>query len=73
VRNLSLPAAHFRHQARPGFGGGSVELAIGLGVAPQRIDTIIDWPAAQEYGTKTAHRGENRQARAVLAPDGPPD
>lgn len=35
------------------FGGGYVELAIGLGVAPDRIDTIIDWAAAEEYGAKT--------------------
>jgi NADPH:quinone reductase-like Zn-dependent oxidoreductase len=34
------------------FGNGYVELAIGLGVAPDRIDTIIDRAAAQEYGTK---------------------
>jgi NADPH:quinone reductase-like Zn-dependent oxidoreductase len=35
------------------FGGGYVEMAIGLGVAPDRIDTIIDREAAQTYGTKT--------------------
>jgi NADPH:quinone reductase-like Zn-dependent oxidoreductase len=35
------------------FGGGYVEMAIGLGVAPDRIDTIIDWAAAQKYGTKS--------------------
>ena len=35
------------------FGGGYVEMAIGLGVAPERIDTIIDRAAAQEYGAKT--------------------
>jgi NADPH:quinone reductase-like Zn-dependent oxidoreductase len=35
------------------FGGGYVAMAIGLGVAPDRIDTIIDWAAAQEYGTKS--------------------
>jgi len=35
------------------FGGGYVEMAIGLGVAPDRIDTIIDREAAQKYGTKT--------------------
>ena len=34
-------------------GGGYVDLAIALGVAPQRIDTIIDWAAAQRYGVKT--------------------
>jgi NADPH:quinone reductase-like Zn-dependent oxidoreductase len=35
------------------FGGGYVEIAIGLGVAPDRIDTIIDWQAARQFGTKT--------------------
>ena len=35
------------------FGGGYVELAIeGLGVAAERVDTIIDWDAAQRYGAK---------------------
>jgi NADPH:quinone reductase-like Zn-dependent oxidoreductase len=35
------------------FGGGYVELALELGVAPDRIDTIIDFEAAQKYGVKT--------------------
>jgi NADPH:quinone reductase-like Zn-dependent oxidoreductase len=35
------------------FGGGYVEMAIGWGVPPERIDTIIDRSAAQHYGTKT--------------------
>lgn len=35
------------------FGGGYVDLAISLGVAPERIDTIMDWAAAARYGTKT--------------------
>jgi NADPH:quinone reductase-like Zn-dependent oxidoreductase len=34
------------------FGGDYVELAIGLGVSPDRIDTIIDRSAAEKYGTK---------------------
>lgn len=34
------------------FGHGYVELAISLGVAPQRIETIIDFEAAQRHGTK---------------------
>jgi NADPH:quinone reductase-like Zn-dependent oxidoreductase len=35
------------------FGGGYVQMAVEeLGVAPDRIDTIIDWNAAQQYGTK---------------------
>jgi NADPH:quinone reductase-like Zn-dependent oxidoreductase len=36
------------------FGGGYVALAIEeLGVAPERVDTIIDWAAAERYGVKT--------------------
>jgi NADPH:quinone reductase-like Zn-dependent oxidoreductase len=36
------------------FGGGYVDLAIELGIAPQRIDTIIDYQAAQQHpGVKT--------------------
>ncbi len=35
------------------FGGGYVELAVKLGVAPNRIDTIIDFAAAAQYGVKT--------------------
>jgi NADPH:quinone reductase-like Zn-dependent oxidoreductase len=36
------------------FGGGYVQLGVEeLGVAPERIDTIIDWSAAQRYGVKT--------------------
>jgi NADPH:quinone reductase-like Zn-dependent oxidoreductase len=34
------------------FGDGYVEMAIGLGVAPDRIDTIIDRAAAQKFGVK---------------------
>ena len=35
------------------FGGGYVELAVALGVKPDRIDTIIDFAAAERYGAKT--------------------
>jgi len=35
------------------FGAGYVELALKLGVAPNRIDTIIDFAAAAKYGVKT--------------------
>jgi NADPH:quinone reductase-like Zn-dependent oxidoreductase len=35
------------------FGQGYVELAVELGVSPQRIDTIIDYEAAQQHGAKT--------------------
>jgi NADPH:quinone reductase-like Zn-dependent oxidoreductase len=35
------------------FGSGYVDLALELGVRPGRIDTIIDFAAAQQYGVKT--------------------
>ncbi len=35
------------------FGGGYVELALALGVRPQRIDTIADFAAAREHGVKS--------------------
>jgi NADPH:quinone reductase-like Zn-dependent oxidoreductase len=35
------------------FGSGYVDLAMSLGIAPERIDTIVDWGAAQRYGVKT--------------------
>jgi NADPH:quinone reductase-like Zn-dependent oxidoreductase len=34
------------------FGGGYVELALELGVAPERIDTIADFAAVEKYGVK---------------------
>jgi NADPH:quinone reductase-like Zn-dependent oxidoreductase len=33
-------------------GGGYVELALGLGIANDRIDTIVDFPAIAKYGVK---------------------
>jgi NADPH:quinone reductase-like Zn-dependent oxidoreductase len=48
------------------FGQGYVDLAIELGVAPGRIDTIIDWAAAARHGVRT--EGNMAGARAeVLA------
>jgi NADPH:quinone reductase-like Zn-dependent oxidoreductase len=35
------------------FGSGYVDLALSLGVVPERIDTIVDWAAAGRYGVKT--------------------
>jgi NADPH:quinone reductase-like Zn-dependent oxidoreductase len=35
------------------FGGGYVELAVTLGIARERINTIADFAAAQKYGVKT--------------------
>ena len=46
--------------------GGYVKLAIELGVAPNRINTIIDFAAARQYGTKSEGSQTARNA-AVLA------
>jgi NADPH:quinone reductase-like Zn-dependent oxidoreductase len=35
------------------FGADYVELALELGVRPERIDTIVNFPAARKYGVKT--------------------
>jgi NADPH:quinone reductase-like Zn-dependent oxidoreductase len=35
------------------FGAGYVELALDLGVAPERIDTVVDFEAAEKHGVKT--------------------
>jgi NADPH:quinone reductase-like Zn-dependent oxidoreductase len=35
------------------FGGGYVDLAVSLGIVPERIDTIADLAAAQRHGAKT--------------------
>jgi NADPH:quinone reductase-like Zn-dependent oxidoreductase len=48
------------------FGDGYVEMAIGLGVPPDRIDTIIDRAAAEKYGTK-ADANAAAATAAVLA------
>jgi NADPH:quinone reductase-like Zn-dependent oxidoreductase len=51
------------------FGGGYVELALDLGVQPQRIDTIIDFQAAQRHGVKTdgSAAGASAQVLAEVA------
>ena len=45
------------------YGGGYVKLAVELGVAPSRIDTIADFAAIGEYGVK----GEGSAAAASAA------
>ena len=35
-----------------GYGDGYVELALQLGVRPQRINTIVDFPAVEKHGVK---------------------
>lgn len=52
------------------FGGGYVQLAVEeLGVAPERVDTIIDWGAAEKYGVKTEGNaaGSSAEVMAELA------
>jgi NADPH:quinone reductase-like Zn-dependent oxidoreductase len=51
------------------FGGGYVQLALKLGVAPNRIDTIIDFAAAAKYGVKTEgnHEAANADVLAQLS------
>jgi NADPH:quinone reductase-like Zn-dependent oxidoreductase len=46
------------------FGGGYVDLAIELGVAPQRINTIIDYDAVQRLGVNA--QGTHAIATAAL-------
>lgn len=33
-------------------GNGYVELVVELGIAPESIDTIVDFPAGQKFGVK---------------------
>jgi NADPH:quinone reductase-like Zn-dependent oxidoreductase len=49
------------------YGGGYVDLAIALGVAAERIDTIADYAAAAKYGVKTAGGAEAGPGGKVLA------
>lgn len=52
------------------FGGGYVELAVTeLGVNPQRVDTIIDFPAVERLGVQMAGNADaaNAQVLAELA------
>ncbi len=47
------------------FGGGYTDLALALGVAPERINTIIDFAAVERLGVKAQGGGEIASA-AVL-------
>ena len=47
-------------------GRGYVELALELGIAEDRIDTIVDFPAVQKYGVKT-EGGAAAASAATLA------
>jgi NADPH:quinone reductase-like Zn-dependent oxidoreductase len=48
-------------------GGGYVDLALALGVRPERIETIIDFAAAQQHGTKMAGSMSPDHPARVLA------
>jgi len=51
------------------FGGGYVDLAVELGVKAERIDTIIDYEAAQRHGAKmeASAAGSSAEVLAELA------
>ncbi len=51
------------------FGDGYVELALELDVAPQRINTIVDFAAVERYGVKAdgSAAGASREVIAELA------
>jgi NADPH:quinone reductase-like Zn-dependent oxidoreductase len=48
-------------------GGGYVDLAIDLGVAPARIDTVIDFEAARRHGTFTDASPEGGRPEVLAA------
>jgi NADPH:quinone reductase len=47
------------------FGGGYIDLAVTLGVKPERINTIIDFAGAQKAGAKTDGSGEANTREAL--------
>jgi NADPH:quinone reductase-like Zn-dependent oxidoreductase len=47
------------------FGAQYIELALELGVAPERIDTIINFADAKKYGTKAAGNSEAANAEVL--------
>jgi NADPH:quinone reductase-like Zn-dependent oxidoreductase len=49
------------------FGSGYVDLAVQLGVPRERIDTIIDWAAAQRAGVKMEGLARVEDPAAVLS------
>ncbi|MFI7670325.1 NADP-dependent oxidoreductase [Nocardia sp. NPDC049526] len=49
------------------YGSGYVELALALGVATERIDTIADYAAAAKYGVKTDGGSEAGPGAEILA------
>jgi NADPH:quinone reductase-like Zn-dependent oxidoreductase len=49
------------------FGGGYVDVAVDLGVAPGRIDTIVDRAAAQRHGAKADGMSTVENPGAVIS------
>ncbi|MET0976057.1 MAG: NADP-dependent oxidoreductase, partial [Leifsonia sp.] len=47
------------------FGGDSVTAAIELGVPPQRISTVLDWAAVDDYGVQRATAGSIREMLVI--------
>lgn len=47
------------------FGSGYVELALELGVRPDRIDTIIDFAAVEKHGVKAEGNAEGASAEVM--------
>jgi NADPH:quinone reductase-like Zn-dependent oxidoreductase len=47
------------------FGSGYVKLALDLGVPPDRIDTIMDFEAAKQYGVKSAGNADAASSQVV--------
>jgi len=49
------------------FGGGYVELAVTeLGIDPQRVDTIIDFPAIERFGVKFEGNADAADAKVLV-------
>jgi hypothetical protein len=57
LRQAALEAGGAPNALIDTVGQGYVELAIELGIDPQRVDTIVDNEAAAKYGAKTDGQG----------------
>jgi NADPH:quinone reductase-like Zn-dependent oxidoreductase len=47
------------------YGHGYVDIALGLGVKPERIDTIMDFESAKKYHTQTAGNAQGATAEVL--------
>jgi NADPH:quinone reductase-like Zn-dependent oxidoreductase len=47
------------------WGSGYVDLAVALGIAPDRIDTIVDWDRARAIGAKTDGNAAGARAEVL--------